>query len=128
MKISFKKFIPGITWFFFVLFLICLPGSKFPEADWLDKIYFDKWVHAGLFALLTVLFCWPFYKSSFNSNERLQYFVKIAISVSLWGLTTEIIQKYFISGRAFDITDWVADSFGALIAFWFCRKKFLYQP
>ena len=125
MKISFKKFIPGIAWFFVVLFLICLPATEIPEVTWLDKIYFDKWGHAGLFGMLTLLFCWPFYNSTVNNKERLHYFIKVAFAVSVWGLTTEFIQKYFISGRAFDIMDWVADIFGALIAFWFCRKKFL---
>ncbi len=124
MKISFKKFIPGIAWFFVVLFLICLPVTEIPEVTWLDKIYFDKLVHAGLFAMLTLLFCWPFYNSTFNNKERLQYFIKIAFAVSVWGLTTEFIQKYFISGRAFDLVDWAADSFGAFIAYLFCKKVF----
>ena len=124
MKISFKKFIPGITWFFIVLFLICLPATDIPEVSWLDRIYFDKWVHAGLFGMLTLLFSWPFYNSTFNNKERLQYFIKIAFAVCVWGLTTEFIQKYFISGRAFDLLDWAADSIGALIAYLFCKKVF----
>jgi VanZ family protein len=54
----------------------------------------------------------------------LQYFIKIAIATSIWGLTTECIQKYFVPGRFFDMMDWASDSLGALIAFWFCRKRF----
>lgn len=125
MKISFKKFIPGIAWFFVVLFLTCLPGKDIPQINWLENINFDKVVHIGVFGLLTVLFCWPFYNSSFNKTERLQYFIKIAIATSVWGLTIEFIQKYFIPGRNYDLLDWAADSFGALIAYWFCRKRFI---
>ena len=125
MKISFKKFIPGIAWFFIVLVLICLPGSDIPSVSWLNKIYFDKWVHVGVFALLALLFCWPFYNSSFNSKERLQYFIKIAIATCIWGLATEFIQKYFVPSRSFDLLDWTADSLGAFIAFWVSSKKFL---
>ncbi len=125
MKISFKKFVPGIAWFFIVLYIMCLPGSEIPSANWLSYIYFDKWVHVGLFALLVLLLCWPFYKSSFNKAECLQYFIKIAIAASIWGLTIEFIQKYFVAGREFDLLDWAADSLGALIAFWFCRKKLI---
>ncbi len=105
--------------------LMCLPGSDVPKAGWLDKIYFDKWAHAGVFFLLTFLFCLPFYNSSFKNSERIRYFMKIAIAVVLWGLTTEFIQKYFITGREFDLLDWAADSIGAFIAFLFCRKKFI---
>ncbi len=125
MKISLKKFIPGIAWFFIVLYIMCLPGSDIPSANWLSYIYFDKWVHVGLFALLVVLLCRPFYKSSINKRERLQYFIKIAIAASIWGLTIEFIQKYFVPGRSFDMLDWAADSFGALIAFFICRKFYL---
>ncbi len=125
MKIAFKKFLPGITWFFIVLVLMFLPGSDIPEVSWLDKVYFDKWVHAGIFALLVLLFCWPFYHSTFSNKQRLHYFIKIAIVASLLGLVIEFIQKYFTAGRAFEILDWVADSLGALFAFWFCKKKFL---
>ena len=125
MKMSFKKFIPGIAWFFVVLVLICLPGKDIPQVGWLTGINFDKVVHIGVFGLLAVLFCWPFYRSSFTKKERLQYFIKIAIATSIWGLTTEFIQKFFIPSRSFDLLDWAADSIGALIAFWFCSRKFI---
>ena len=127
-KISIKKFLPGIAWFFIVLVLTCLPGDDIPSAEWLDKIYFDKWVHVGIFGLLTVLFCWPFYKSDFSAKQRLNYFIRITIAVSIWGLTIEFIQRFYIPGRSYDLLDWAADSVGALIAFWFCRKIFLISP
>ena len=108
-----------------MLILICLPGRDIPKIGWLTSINFDKVVHVGIFGLLAVLFCGPFYKSSFSKTDRLQYFIKIAIATSVWGLTTEFIQKFFIPSRSFDLLDWAADSIGALIAFWFCSKKFI---
>lgn len=124
-KISIKKFLPGITWFFILLVLICLPGGDIPKAGWLDNINFDKWVHTGLFGGLTILFCWPFKNSGFSTQQRTRYFVKIALSASIWGLTTEFIQKFYITGRSFDLFDWAADSLGALIGLWFSAKKFI---
>ena len=125
-KISIKRFLPGIAWFFVVLVLTCLPGSDIPKVGWLDKIYFfDKWVHMGLFGGLTLLFCWPFYKSGFSTQNRINYFIKIAIAVSIWGLTIEFIQRFYVPGRSFELLDWAADSFGALIALWFCLKNFI---
>lgn len=125
-KIPFKKFLPGIVFFFVVLILTCMPGKDVPEIGWLDGIYFDKWVHAGMFGGLTVLFSWPFYKSNFSAQQRLHYFIKIAIATSIWGLTIEFIQRFYAINRDFDILDWAADSFGVLIAFWFC--KFFFMP
>ncbi len=121
-KIPFIKFIPGIAWFFIVLFLMCLPGNELPETDWLHINYFDKIMHIVVFAFLGFLFSWPFYKSGVSKAERKSYFIKIALSVSIWGLTTEFIQKYIVIGRSFDLMDWAADSIGALIALLFTKK------
>jgi VanZ family protein len=121
----FLKFLPGIAWFFVVLVLICLPGSDIPSVSWLNIIYFDKMVHAGIFGLLCLLFCWPFRYLSISNKERLHYFIKITLATIVWGLTTEFIQKYFVAGRQFDMFDWAADSMGALVAYIICRVKFV---
>jgi len=127
--ISIKKFLPGIAWFFIVLVLTLLPGSDVPKIGWLDKIYFfDKWVHIGLFGGLTFLLCWPFYKSVFSAKQRLNYFIKIAIAVSIWGLTIEFLQRFYVIGRSFDLLDWAADSLGALVALWLCKRFFIKNP
>jgi len=123
-RLSFYKFLPAIVWFLVVFFIMCLPGKVIPKVAWLNDIYFDKWIHAGLFGLLTLLFCLPFHKSPFASSHRLYYFIKIAIAASLWGLAIEFIQKYLITGRTFDLLDWAADSFGCFVAFLIARKFF----
>jgi len=123
-SLQFKKFIPAIAWFFVILVLICIPGKDLPKVNWLDNIDFDKIVHIGVFGILTVLFCFPFYKTYFTKSRKILYFIIIALLVILWGFTTELIQKYFIEGRTYDLFDWLADSIGAIIAFFYSRKKF----
>lgn len=122
--IELKRFIPGIAWFFVVLVMLCLPGKDIPGTSWLDKIFFDKWVHAGVFGLLALLFMLPFGISPLDKREKLQYFIRIAIATSLWGLTTEFIQRYLVTGRSFDLLDWASDSLGALVALLYCHKKY----
>ncbi|MEO6219206.1 MAG: VanZ family protein [Ginsengibacter sp.] len=122
-KIKFKKFLPGIAWFLIILLLTCLPGRDLPKIRWFDKLYLDKWVHLGMFAGLTFLFSFPFFKAHLSSTKKFTYFLWIAIAASFWGLAIEFIQKYFVTGRSFDLLDWAADSIGALIAFWFCRFR-----
>ena len=119
---------PGVAWFFIVLILMCLPGEDLPPTDWLHINFLDKWLHTLVFGFLVFLFCWPFHKSVFNGTERRYYFIKITIAVSLWGLTIEFIQKYFIPGRSFDLLEWVADSIGALTTFFICRRIFIKFP
>ena len=124
-RINRNKFLPGIAWFFVVSALLFMPGNDVPSHDLLSKIYFDKWVHTGIFGLLALLFMLPFANSSLSQKEKLQYFIRIAIVTSVWGLTSEFIQKYWTTGRSFDLIDWVADSLGAFISLIICKKKYL---
>jgi VanZ family protein len=91
----------------------------------LFEIDFDKFVHAGIFGLLAVLFCWPFYKTNIPNKKKIRYFITIAILTSVFGYCTELIQKYWAEGRSYDLMDWLADSSGALGAYIFCRKFFI---
>jgi hypothetical protein len=128
-KISFlgiegKSFIPGIGWFLFVIILVCIPGEDLPSAPYLDIISFDKFVHAALFGGIVFFFCLAFKKAALSRQEKLGVFIKITLATCIWGITTELIQKYFIPGRQFDWFDWAADSFGAIVAFFICIPLF----
>ena len=124
--IPFKKFIPGIAWFFLSLILICTPSSDLPKPDtWMNAIFFDKWIHLGLFAVLAFLFMLPVIKSQIDKKNKFRLLIRIAICVSLWGLVTEQIQESLIRGRGFEWGDWAADSIGSLGAFLISRSKYL---
>ena len=121
-KIPLKRFLPGVAWFFIVASLTLMPGSDLPKIGWLSNIKdFDKVVHAGLFGGLTFLFCLPYFKAHFPYQKKINYFIRIALAVSVWGLTVEFLQKFYIPGRDFELLDWAADSVGVVISFWFCR-------
>jgi hypothetical protein len=123
-RIPFKKFIPAILWFLLVLFLICLPGQEFPEMDdwsaWLEKIHFDKWVHAGMFGIMMILFALPFKSADLQKEKTKSIYLVIAVLTCIWGLVTECIQLY-VPFRSFDLLDWAADSFGTIIALYVMR-------
>ncbi|MFT3909105.1 MAG: VanZ family protein [Ferruginibacter sp.] len=127
--LTFKSFIPGIAWFFVVLTLICLPGEDIPQPrgwfEWMNLIQFDKLVHSGIFALLAYLFIRPIARAGYSKEVIWGYILKICFTTCIWGLTTELIQKFFIPTRQFDLVDWAADSIGALIALIFCRWYFI---
>lgn len=124
-KLRFIQFLPGIAWFFIVLFLICMPGKDIPKNDWFDLVSFDKIVHGGIFGGLVFLFCMPFKKVNYTKQQKLNWFIKIALATIVWGITTEFIQKYLVVGRQFDMMDWAADSFGAILSYFLCRKIFV---
>ncbi len=124
-QIGIKKFIPGIAWFFVILIIICTPGDKLPEVDnWLIQINYDKLIHLGVFAVLAFLFMRPIAISFLAKKEKWQYCIKIAVSTAIWGITTELIQKFFIPSRSFSISDFIADALGGLAALIFCKRYF----
>ena len=121
-KIPLKRFLPGIAWFFIIALLTLMPGNDLPEVGWLDSIKnFDKIVHAGLFGGLTFLLCWPYFSSPLPFQKKTNFFTRVALAASVWGLTVEFLQKYYIRGRDFDLLDWAADSAGIIISLWICR-------
>jgi len=114
-------FIPAIIWLIISFILLTLPGSDIPKASFLDLIYFDKWVHIGMFGLLTILWCYPFFKTTMASRI---FFLRITLIIISYGILMEFVQKFFASERSFDITDMIADAVGAIIAFfWVIRRQ-----
>src|SRR5690349_5023388 len=94
----------AIGWLVFISILFFLPGSAFPTEDWLDRIFFDKWVHLGLFTVLIFLWC-----SAFQLGLPRNAWVVILVTV-IYGFLVEFIQKEWIPNRSFDVYDVVADT------------------
>jgi hypothetical protein len=99
----------AITWLVIMSILFFLPGSAFPSESWLDWIYFDKWVHIGLFAVL--IFLW---RSSFDWEVN-NYNLLLLFSALLYGLMVEFIQRYWIPNRSFDLYDVLSDMTGSVL-------------
>ncbi|MFI5186902.1 MAG: VanZ family protein [Chitinophagales bacterium] len=100
------------SWFIITTVLLCLPGSVFPQKNWFDKIWLDKWIHVGLFAVMVFLWCW-FIRNLWN--RRNHFFIQIFFYCFLYGITMEFIQKYFIPNRSFEINDIIADGIGSAL-------------
>ena len=99
----------AIAWFIIMGILFFLPGSDLPQANWMDAIYIDKWVHIGLFAVL--VFLW---RSSFVLDFN-HYNWVLLLSAIFYGLVVEFIQKYWVPNRSFDLFDLLADTAGSIL-------------
>lgn len=89
------------------IYLLTMPGSDIPQENWMDKLYVDKWVHIGLFAVLVWLWCW-----AMPVRTRKIFYI-VCIAGILYGVGMEFVQKYWTSDRSFDMTDMIADAVGA---------------
>ena len=98
-----------ILYFLVINVLFFLPGSALPKAGWLQAVHIDKWVHAGIFALLGLL---VFYNQAWWHRRRGWWLTAAAG----YGLAVECAQHLWVANREFDVWDWVADVAGALLA------------
>lgn len=106
-----------------------MPQDDIPDLDlfwWMTWIKPDKLVHAVLFGLQYFLLYLPLTMQA-DSNKKRDISPYLALCVGIWGMTTEIIQR-FVPGRSFDWADWIADLLGIAMAFIFTpliRKWFI---
>ncbi|QEC67580.1 VanZ family protein [Panacibacter ginsenosidivorans] len=112
-------FVPGVIWVIMIFVLLIMPGTDIPSNDFFELIYFDKWVHLGLFSVLTVLWAYPFFGSKPLSARIL---VLVTLSATAYGIAMEFVQKYYATSRSFDLTDMLVDAIGSLIGAFFILK------
>ncbi|HEX2534041.1 MAG TPA: VanZ family protein [Chitinophagaceae bacterium] len=113
-----KQFYPyrwplAVGWLLLVSVLFCLPGSAFPQNNWLSRIQFDKIVHVGIFFGLAWTWSLALGLKGFRRSAGM-----IAVLL-VYGMLVEVVQHYFIVNRSFDIGDFVADTGGCLLGVWF---------
>ena len=109
----------AFAWLFIISFLFFLPGSALPKQNWFAAMHLDKWVHVGLFAILSLLCC-----AGFGNNAYRRLALIFVVTV-LYGLLVEIIQGAWVPNRSFDLFDLLADAGGSFfgIAVWGWGKK-----
>ena len=103
----------------FISVLFVLPGSAFPKDDWMARIFFDKWVHIGLFLGLAVAWSWALELATVK-DVRTLFFI-----LSFYGILVEVVQHQFVVNRSFDLGDWVADMVGSLLGIWFWWHRYI---
>jgi VanZ family protein len=127
LRKTYFTLLAAIGWFITSIVLLTLPGTAFPQEDWLDKVWFDKWVHIGMFALLVLLWCLAIrsLKKDIFSRKLIRVFSIIAIIFLGYGIGMEFIQKNFIPYRSFDSGDIIADAVGCAAGLIFSVKRYI---
>jgi len=119
-----NSFWPALFWSAIIVFLLSIPGSDLPEeSSFLTIPYFDKWVHFGIFALFVVLWCWAVSLKK-SAGNLVQKFIWITLAGILLGYLMELVQKYLVPNRDYDLWDVVADSAGAIAGLLFSLRVF----
>lgn len=103
-----------------VYYLCLLPASSFKSNNFLDKIFFDKWVHVMMYFGVWTLLVWKFKGPGILIHNRKKVFMWSVIIVLFMGGSIEYLQGQ--TGRSMDWTDQLANFGGALLAWWFWIK------
>ena len=120
-----RFFLPFLAWLIISIVLLTLPGSAFPQENWFDKVWLDKWVHVGMFAIMTFLLCWAFVKKPVAPSGYPKYFIPAAIAVLGYGVIMEFVQLYFVANRSFDGGDIIADAVGSFIGLFISKRVYI---
>ncbi len=120
---------PALVWALFIAVLCGLPGTSLPHVSWLELLSFDKLVHASLFFVLTILSLagvYAKYRKDYFTAEPI-YFVTAFVGVCYGGIL-ELLQGGFFVARSADVYDFIANSFGVIIAAIYFNKIKHYLP
>ena len=123
MKIEIKSFWPAIIVLVTATILFCLPGNDFPEEDWFTKVFLDKWIHVGLFALIVSLWSLPLIQRLEEAARLRRLLVWVTLVFIFYGIAIEFIQGQFIPQRTFGVDDIIADTIGCGIGLIFARLQ-----
>ena len=118
----------AMLWALLILILCGIPGRDIPHISFLELLSFDKFVHAGIFFVLMLLASRGFtLQTTFNKVHQNPKMIALLICVAYGGLL-EIMQGTIFEERSADIYDFIANSFGcvmALIMYSWIEKKIL---
>lgn len=107
-----KIFAFPVLWALFIAFLCGIPGKDIPHISFLELLSFDKFVHATLFFILV----WSIYKAVNKTNAYKQALI-YALSFSIpYGGVLEILQQELFDERTADLFDFIANTFGCIVA------------
>lgn len=125
MKKIIPSYFPAIAWTFISIILLVLPGTAFPKENWFGKIWLDKWIHIGMFAILVTLWSWAMLKKTSDGNRLRNLFIGISLVSLAFGIGMEFVQKYFIPNRSFDVGDIIADGVGCTLGFIYSIRRYI---
>ena len=112
----------AVLWAAFIMLLCGLPGSDLPDIDFWDIDIEDKIAHAGVFGVLGFLMVLGSIRRKAKPIFSRKHTLTLIVIASAYGAMTEIFQGLFFPSRFADISDFVADTLGAVLGILIAKK------
>ncbi|MGE5107879.1 MAG: VanZ family protein [Sphingobacteriales bacterium] len=113
---------PGLLWTIAIFILLILPGNSFPQSNWFEEIYLDKWIHIFLFCLFVMFWALGFNNKPASVQKRI--LIKLLLTGILFGVLMEVIQHFWVPGRSFEVKDILSDLAGSFLG-WLISLKII---
>ena len=121
-KSFFGSYWGAVLWAAFIMLLCGLPGSDLPDINFWDIDIEDKIAHAGVFGILGFLMVYGSIRRKAKPFLSRKHILTLMLIASAYGALTEIFQDLFFPSRFGDITDFIADTIGAVLGILVAKK------
>ncbi len=111
------------SWGLLILILCLIPGKDLPSWGWADVVSLDKFVHAGMFGLLSIFIYRGFLVQYPEASKRSNHIAGALIISALYGVATEVMQGTLLTDRIADPMDQLANIVGIALAWYVITKK-----
>lgn len=102
-----------LIWALIILALCGMPGKDIPHVSFLEILAFDKWVHAGIFFVLSLLMMRGLFFGFPEWPKNAVVFFTLLFGTG-YGAALELMQAAVFVDRSADLYDFIANSFGAI--------------
>lgn len=108
----------AVLWAVAVLVLTLMPGRDVPAWPWAEKVQLDKFVHAFLFGMQSLLLGMALAGMG-KWRSRIGPLAVATVVAIVFGGVIELLQQGMGAGRHGDVLDLLADAAGAIIGYGF---------
>lgn len=113
----------ALLWALVILGLCVIPGKDIPKIWWAELLSLDKLVHASVFVVL-VVFLVRGLRAQYGQldlrSRRVFWWIAACIA---YGGSLEVMQGTLLSDRSADLLDFLANSVGCGVGWWWMRRK-----
>lgn len=101
-----------------------LPAAHFPNLSFWHVVTFDKFAHAFMYGVFTVLVAIGEIKCKRFSTKRSKVLITAFVVAMVSGVAVELLQAYVFFGRSADILDVFANTLGCLLGVAYFKLNF----
>lgn len=120
-----RYYLAPIFWACIILFLSSIPSNDLPDFSFWTLFSFDKFVHAGMYGVLSFQVMKACVRQFANKSLRYNAVWVTLVIGTVYGGLIELFQEYVLTDRSGDWMDLIANIVGTILGIILFRLIFL---